>query len=267
MDNGGAFGPLRIRVGMPFDGEALCNNIRHAVSLGLPEVGLRDKHDGTLSIVASGPSLLDFIDNIKHPIYCVNDAHNELVRRGKVPDVCVLLDASPLMVGIVEPSAGVKYYVASQCDRALFDSLDGFDVTLWHAGVPKEDLGCELSDILDVDGPKSWIVNGGCTGALRCINIGYLQGFRKFRIYGLDSSFRDGESHFKAVTRRGDEVIEVEYRGRRFTTWLGLAAQAQHFEELYLRLNDVSIDVFGDGLIPHMAQSMNKARYGIDYRT
>lgn len=251
------------------DPERIKANIRHAMTLGLPEVQYQPEHGDTLVIVASAPSLrLEEIRQHVGPGYtiaCVNGAHHWLIDRGITPDYCVLADSYDGMGAIIgEPNGAVRYYVASQCHPDLFAYLQNSSVVLWHCWAGREFLGCDMTDIVDVDGPKSWIVHGGCTAALRAMNLGYLLGFRKFVIHGLDSSFEEGgPTHVIPNTPCSGDHIQIEYAGRTFTTTPGLAYQAQNFEYLFCCVfNHCRIKVFGDGLIPHMARHLSRLKFG-----
>lgn len=259
--------PVSIRVRVNDTVDNLKRNILHAMSLGLPEFEPDQSGEGkTLLIAATGPSLSrtlpDLVENIG-PLMCVNGAQNWLMDRGITPDWCVLVDSTPEFTRIVRPERVVKYLLASQCAPELFDHLSLCDVTLWHAGAKDEELGFKLTDIIDKDGARKWIIGGGGTAALRCLNLGYLMGYRRFRIYGLDSSFDpDGRHHCNDDPVPRSEV-DVEYGGREFKTVLPLMHQASTFEQLYMRVfNDCRIDCIGDGLIPHICSTLNKLKYG-----
>ena len=255
----------------------LIRNIENAITLGLPELTPADEHDRRMVIAGFAPSLRDHVDEIVEKkargdlVVCVNGAHDWLIERGIVPDMCVLLDAWEGMKDLVKPHKEVHYFVASQCPASLFDYLKGYRVTLWHSYVNKEQTGFSVQELIDKDGPKSWIVYGGCTAALRCLNLGYLLGYRRFTYFGVDSSFPKPNEHYVGPCFEGDdeeskklwEEIDVKYGGRNFLSTIGLTAQAEQFERFFMvEFNKCKIRVVGEGLIPYVYQTLSRLKYG-----
>lgn len=265
------FVPLTVTVRCWDTADSLISNIASALKRPLPELIPQEPHDRRMVIVATAPSVERYTIE-RQPgdmICCVNGAHDWLLARGVVPDICVLLDSTHELADVVHPVKGVRYVVASQCHPDVFDALSGFHVIRWHALVPPETLGGrELVDVLEEHAPPGdgnyWMIPGGGTAAIRCLSLGQFSGYRKFLVYGLDSSFADdGRRQVQAhMPCKGNE-IEVEFNGRRFRTTPSLAAQAQDFQGLYLRaLNDCRVTVMGDGLIPWMCESLNRLKFG-----
>lgn len=250
--------------------ENLQRNIHSSVDRRLAEFKPEDINNRIMTIVASGPSLGNHLEDLKENqkrgdlIVCVNGSHDWLIHHEVVPDTLVLCDALPSISDLFTPHPDVDYLVASQCHPKVFDKLKGYKVTIWHSWLSNESLGCPIESIVDKHGVKGWIVYGGGTAALRCLNLGYLMGFRKFVYFGLDSSFL-GERHHVAGGNKGDP-IELEYQGQSFDTDKSLASQAQDFEDLYsITFNDCRIDAIGEGLIPIICRSLNTAKYGRPY--
>jgi hypothetical protein len=203
-----------------------------------------------LNIVAGGPSLKKYVKKLKRrkdKIITVNGAHDYLIKKGVIPWATAFLDPDPILTGMFTPHKDVKYYVSSMCHPSVFEKLDGHDVVMWHAeqGVGEDKI---LGDVLRI--------SGGCTVSLRCINLGYTLGFRDFHIYGLDSSFSGAHHAYKQDER--EDILDVYCKGRKFTTTIALAAQAQDFQNLYKRFGYLfKLSVHGDGLIPHMFKHMH----------
>jgi hypothetical protein len=127
----------------------------------------------------------------------------------------------------------------------VFDKLRGCHVVLWHPLGPPG-----LEDLLKQLMPHDWFaIGGGTTMGLRWLNLGYVMGFRTFRMHGLDSSFRDDRTHAYPDRDRG-QVVTVN--GRR--TRLNFLVQIEDFKALLERFGQpdfepIDLDVLGDGLL------------------
>ncbi|HEX2653668.1 MAG TPA: hypothetical protein VHN11_08460, partial [Xanthobacteraceae bacterium] len=118
--------------------DQLRENMNYALSLGLPSIRPAARHDGVLAIAGGGPSLANTCSKLRHPgpntrVAAANGSHDYLLSRGIVPHYCGLMDPATHLADLISPRAGVTYFVASTCDRAVFDKLNAYDVRLWHA--------------------------------------------------------------------------------------------------------------------------------------
>lgn len=197
-----------------------------------------------LSVAGGGPSLADTWQDLRGVVAAVNGSCGFLIERGHIPHLCGVLDASPHMADVIAAHPEVRYYVASICDNRVFDKLAGCETVLWH---PTGYKGIE-----EWIPRHSLIVGGGCTMGLRWLTLGYVLGFRKFELHGLDSSYRDDQTHaYKDHGDRNDPVMMVH--GRR--TQLNFTEQVSDFFDWMERfkhspeLDDVTIKVHGDGLL------------------
>lgn len=248
--------PLSIDVrqyGMP---EGIDENIRHSLSLGLPElqIGLL-KHDGAAVIVASGPSVKNHLEEIRQeqekgrPVLAVKGAYDFLRKHDITPDLYCSVE--PRYRPIEKPSKRSAYLLASRVNRQLFDDLKGYSVYLWHSWSDEDSMGMLK---------HKFCIGGGSTSGLRAINVLYLLGFRKLRLYGFDSCL--GERGEKRVDQDplGDEVkrIDVIVGGRRFVCNMAMAAQAQDFQHIYSVMPDLSMETIGSGLIPAILDERRK---------
>lgn len=252
--------------------ERLRAHVLYAVDQDLPLVLPISAHDMTLVAVGSSPSVKNHIEDIRGAsasgefVSCVNAAHDWLIAQGIVPNFCVLLDSSEKLVEMITPHEDVIYLVASQCHPSLFNSLRDNTVLLWHAMIPRDDLGADLFDVLRLGGAtgKQWAISGGSTAMLRTVNIGKHLGFRRFKLYGLDSSYAEsGEHHVSPGHPVSPLLVDAQYGDRTFLTNNQFAVQAHDFEASYLTAwEGCRIDVIGDGLIPHICQTLNREKYG-----
>lgn len=238
--------------------EKMVENMRSALERGLREVPACKPHDGSLAIAAGGPSLSDtyhLLSGQGH-IASVNGSLNFLLEKGIVPDFCGVLDASPHMADVVIADSRVRYLVASTCDPSLFDKLlrAGCKVWLWHPtpqSIGTDDGAKALMDRM----PDNWrMIAGGCTIGLRWVNIGYLLGYRSFHLHGLDSSFRNDQTHAYADRRCGAWVDENSLDMAGYKTSLNFLQQVTdcaHMIELFtgLSVDRTGLQIYGDGLL------------------
>lgn len=223
----------------------MLQNMRHALSLGLGEVEGCRRHAHALCVAGGGPSLADTYGEMKGYIAAINGSQKFLEDRGVTPDACGILDAGEHMPDVITANKSVRYYVASICDPGVFRKLHGCHVTLWH---PSSVTGCQGT--LELRGSPWITIAGGSTMGLRWMNLGYVLGFRKFHLHGLDSSFCDGQTHAYADRERNGPILEVEGRKTR-ANFLEQAdeffGQLERFEAS--DIEPIAIEMFGDGLL------------------
>lgn len=228
----------------------ILRNIDINCGRGLHEV-VKDSHSGVWVIAADGPSLPDSFDDIqshKNATICaIKGAHDLLVNHGIGFDACVCMDARPTTV--LTPQARVSYFLASQCDPGLFDSLKGYGVWLWHCSTPEVDI----APVVLKHYPTATLLRGGSTAALRAMSVGYRLGYREMHLYGCDSSFSEGRTHASGKSTP-DDAFTVAHAGRGFLTNWPLAWQARHFMDaaLGLEAQGCRVEAHGDGLLPWM---------------
>ena len=230
-------------------------NMRASLARGLPQLRYIKPHGYQLAIASGGPSLADTYENLEGHVAAVNGSLKFMLDRGLIPHFCGVMDSHQRLAEIVAADPRVIYIVASNCHPALFDKLshEHCKVHLWHA--TPDALGTMDGEKLLFEKYKDPLrVGGGCSIGLRWISLGYVMGYRKFQLHGLDSSFRDRETHAYADRRFGDWVDQssIEVRGRR--TSLNFLAQVTSFGHILDRfargdLEPVEFDVMGDGLL------------------
>jgi hypothetical protein len=220
-------------------------NIRSALSRGLPEVGPKFPHEHVMSIAAGGPSLADTYKELDGVICAVNGSLSFLLSKGVTPWGVGVMDPRPHMADVVERKEGVFYFIASTCHPRLFDHLSGLNVCLWHP------LG--LPDIESIAKGAQHFIGGGTTMGLRWFNLGHFIGFRTFHGHGLDSSFRPEGTHAYPDHTDGFETLEMfGYRTRQnfvqqVSDWFEMRAMFASLPEA----DQPTIKLFGDGLLQH----------------
>jgi hypothetical protein len=274
----------RGRIGIP---EVLAR-VRWTMTLNLPSlVQIRQSRvDGALLICGGGPSIGDpdqlrRIRALKYrggKIWAVNKTHDFLLSRGIVPWAACLLDPMPWVADYVaRPRMDVIYAVASQCHPDVLARLKDYPVYLWHAGIDGDDgLGHPTPMLAREFADKEWLViPGPTTVGLRSILVGYALGYRRFHLFGLDSSMRRQSTaaggtvlHAYAKAKPGDAAegsitLRTKNREHRFFTNAHMARQVLDFEDMAERLAEmvrsrridpIRIVVHGDGLLPELAK-------------
>lgn len=212
-------------------------------------------HYETAVLLSAGPTLKDHLEVIKQCadsgdyIFCVKHSHDFLIEEGIVPFGCFLLDPRSHVQNFIEnPHADVLYLVASMCHSSTLDRLIekkakiiGYNA---HVGAGEDKALKGMG--------KHILIGGGSTSAVRGISVLYTMGFRKFKLYGFDSCYYE-KPDFTVKTKTGaQKYVEVEVSGRKFWSDLELVAQAQDFEKLMKTGKDLDLEVFGEGMIPHI---------------
>jgi uncharacterized Rossmann fold enzyme len=241
--------PLKITGKCVAEDETLFANMDAAIARGYPQVKeAQTAKSGAILLVASAPSVKGQLELIKKmkaagsPIVAIKGAHDWLIDNGVTPDYALAIDPQEHRIAFYKPQPTVHYMIASQCHPAMFDNLDGCQVTLWHPYVKKGQ-----------DRPKNcMLIGGGTTSGLRAISLFYVLGYRQFELFGFDSC-NDGE--LLRVNgdglKDGDKLIEVsiEPQGETFYCNTAMALQAEHFQTYYDYLPDATFNAYGRGLI------------------
>lgn len=223
-------------------------------------------NDGHFVICGSGPSLPSFVEEIRNErkqgrtICAIKGAHDLLCENGIEPDCFVTCDPKPKIEVIKHANEKTIYLLASRVHPALYDLLEGKNVVMWHSAAsmgkaeikkgdkPKwEDL--KLTPECDLWKGR-FAVGGGTTSGLRAVYIGFLMGFRKFILYGMDSCLA-ADNFTKRFTGENigpNKPIDVIVNGRRFFANGAMALQASEFQEIY-NLLPITVEAKGDGLI------------------
>ena len=248
--------PLKITGKCVAEDETLFANMDAAIARGYPQIKeAQPAKTGAILLVASAPSVKGQLELIKKmkaagsPIVAIKGAHDWLIDNGVIPDYALAIDPQEHRIAFYKPQPNVHYMIASQCHPAMFDNLDGCQVTLWHPYVKKGQ-----------DRPKNcMLIGGGTTSGLRAISLFYVLGYRQFELFGFDSC-NDGE--LLRVNgeglKEGDKLIEVKIdpQGETFYCNTAMALQAEHFQTYYDYLPDATFNGHGRGLI----QSIIKKR-------
>lgn len=238
------------------DIEEIRRNVEANKANSAPPIELAEAHDRELCIVGGGPSLADSLVSLQllrakgAETWALNGAHDWLIDRGVKPDGMVMLDSRKENVEpfLSNPRSHVTYYIATQCDPSAFEALAGSDVRKWTGWF----WGVE----------DKVVIGGGATVGLKALCLAYVLGYRRLKLFGYDSSYRNGENHaYRQAMNDAELTAEVVVQGQRFTAARWMIKQVREFQELARTLMGMGceIEIFGDGLLPHVCRVSERA--------
>jgi SAM-dependent methyltransferase len=242
-------------------------NIRCNLALGLQEVCPHKVQEQPIIVLAGGPSLSDFADEIRSqaaagvPVVTVNAAYGWALDQGILPAAQVMLDAREFNRRFVErviPTC--RYLMSSQAHHATVAALPREQTWLWHSGDSELVKRMHEHRAMEAGRDHEWYpVFGGTTVMLRALPLLAMLGFRKFDIYGWDSCLRDDAHHAYAQPENdGGRVLEIEVGGRSFRCNGWMAVQANELPRVirYVLgpIEGLELRVHGDGLIAWILQ-------------
>lgn len=250
--------------------EIVRDYIRRNATLDIPVLGPGAVNDATLYVVGGGPSVarhLDELRNAKGVVVTVNGCHDYLLREGVNVAACMLVDSAEDLVDLVtDPRPGIVYLIGSQCHPRAFEKLKGYRVVLWHA----LDSKTWTPDLMALIPSDCIGIYGGSTAVLRWLHVGHAMGFRKFRIYGLDSSFEDDDA-YHAYPGKLDQspqcpatVTTASGETKTFRTNVGLVMQARNYLDIIKEpwASDCTFEVIGDGFLPTIVAGLTPDEKG-----
>lgn len=211
-------------------------------------------------VVSGGPSFKSHLKAIKKHVkrgdyvFCVKTSHDKLLEAGVVPYGCILLDPRDHVQEFIEnPHPDVTYMVASMVHPTTIDRLFECNAHVlgYHAFV-----GAGEKALLKKHGEAGHLehilIGGGSTSATRGVSVLHAMGFRRFELYGFESSYDDKPTEKQVHGKKKKEPIKVEVSGRQFWSDAELIAQAQDFEKMLDSGVEINLEVHGDGLLPHI---------------
>ncbi len=242
-------------------------NIKSALARDLKPFLGHEYRKGIWAVAAGGPSLKDSIQKLRAfkrkkgaKVVACGGAYRYLLDHGVVADYHIILDAKPGNVRFVEKThPKTKFLIASQVNPAVFDELQrqGRDIVLWHCGLTTVPEAIET--VKEVCGDTiPWIsVVGGCSVGLHALTIGWLSGYKRYELFGFDSSYssEDKTAHHPYPQERANSFqrLIVDCQGKEFVTAVWMIGQVQDFGkwlEMYHQPG-FRIKIHGDGFLKH----------------
>lgn len=264
--------PLKIRAKCVVDSDGRLEHIKAACERGLDDFGPSPAHDKEVVVVGSGPSVKSQVKKIRKMardgafILAVKGAHDFLIENNIMPHAALAVDPQPHIVRCFRkklPEGAVTrpvYLIASQCCPEVFDYLSDQRVIIWHL------LATSSADFLH----GKLQIGGGSTSGSRGIVLAWMMGFRKFHLFGFDSSLQgDGSNKLRKITgeRWGtkddkEQILELVCEGKTFYADPAMAAQANEIQDVVAMLEGSMFKAYGKGLIQQIFDVNSKKEWG-----
>jgi SAM-dependent methyltransferase len=241
--------------------ETFRKNVAHNIAQGWQQVHPHDTNEVDCMIVGGGPSLAAFEDEIKQrradgvKLITLNGAYNWALEHGLTPSAQVIVDARPFNARFTKPVVdGCRYLIASQCDPSVLEGLPKDRTHLYHA------MSSLSEDLLTAQYGQEWhTIPGGSTVLLRAIPLLRMLGYRRFHLYGCDSSLADGAHHAYAQPENDAGIVlpvKLGQAGRIFYCHGWMISQAQELLDLIRMLGDeIELEIHGDGLLAYLLRT------------
>lgn len=167
---------------LPVTDEEFLKNLHSNLERSIPRCEpLPERENNRLAIVGSGPSVRDYLDDIRNfdgEVWAINGAYNYLQDQGIVADFLGCDPLPGLCDYLKRPHKDSIFYLAGTCDPTTFDAVQGYDVRMWF--LTSENIKYP---------PGLWTVIGGTTVLLRAPFLAWMLGLRDLTFFGADSSF------------------------------------------------------------------------------
>lgn len=238
---------LRVELVTPVDDEGMKANVIENQKLDIPWVKECPAHDGVAIICGAGPSLADTIEEIrqiKGDIFASNSANGYLIDRGVPVEYQVMLDPYPVRDG--DCYAAKTHLLASIVDPRMFTLAKS--PVLWHPSIEWMDA------LIKPDAPEFCYIGGGITVSNSAVCLAYTMGYRKFHIFGMDSSHREEKTHVEDVFELESFSVLITEGGKDYRTTYDMKQQVVVFLQLHKLLTAAGCDitVHGSGLLPDL---------------
>lgn len=241
--------------------ERVKDNIRKNLGLGLAEIAPHEAQDTHVCVLAGGPSLADFEDEIVEmgrrgvPMVTMNGTYKWLADRGIKPAAMFMVDARELNERFVHRIYdGCKYIFSSQAAHEAVKKTPAGQTLLYHSSANET-----LNELFAEQGPKrEWYpVPGGSTVTTRALVALAMLGFRNIEVFGWDSCLRDDKHHaYDQPENDGQAVVEIRVGEKTFKCHPWMVIQAEEAKQLvrhiFGKIPDFNLCVRGDGLIAHI---------------
>ncbi len=232
-----AGGEISFDIRTPLPDDTIERHVRHALTLGLPE--LRDFEypwGDDLSVIASGPSAKHA--TLGGKTLAINGALKLFTEKKIAPTYWIACDPQELVADFLdEIPAMTVYLVASKCHPKVFERLKDRTVLLWHVhDTPTAKL---LEDRFPVARAVSVTI---CA-----FEVMARLGWRLFHTWGWDGCIMDGAENARPQANSGDRIT-VDVDGAEFPTTTTWALEAQDAAQA-LRGFPFQINIHGGGMM------------------
>ena len=228
--------------------EVMRSNVVTNMGFDVPWMNECPAHDGVAIICGAGPSLADTVDQIKTisgDVFASNSAAKYLIDREIPVKYQTILDPNKIICTDFEPRAQ-QHLLASIVEPELFYRAE--QPTLWHPNIKW------VEELIPNDAKPFVYIGGGITVTNSAMCIAWTLGYRTFHVFGMDSSFRNGNIHATGAQIIEPYRITVSNNGKNYESSYDMKQQAVVFLEIHKQLSAAGgkIHVYGSGLLPDM---------------
>lgn len=204
-----------------------------------------------LAIVASGPSVTNYVDMLKEwdgEIWGINGAFEWMRHRGIKPHAFIGLDPEDILKDyLISPPKDATYYIAAQVHPCVFDHLKEHNVRLWF--MADSEVKLPIGAVA---------IPGGSSCLGRAPYLACFLGFNDVHLFGGDSSYTH-KTHVHGGELPPNIVpVEDAVSKRMFTTTRTLLAQATDIVEIVQNFPG-KITVHGDGLMQQACENVKNS--------
>lgn len=229
----GGFGEVKEVKGGPIPSEQVLQNIRDSELFNLPIVTKQKQKEGSLVFVAGGPTLLNYIEEIRQRsvngdfIVTSNNTYDFLKSKGIVANACFIFDPKEKVKDYVNNyDKRSTFYIATCCNKLTVENALKAGVT-----VNKVLIAYGLDDQADINlqrelyptTPASSYLVGGTMTPLRAIPFASMLGYQEIEFYGLDSCFgqtakviEEGEEGYAEALLKNGIGYDDQESGKRY---------------------------------------------------
>lgn len=247
--------------------EQILENVRiNAARRDVPNLHPREYTWKTMVFVAGGPTLPQFLDEIKRK--CEDDAYDVitsnktcsyLLGKGIKPNFHLILDPQETKLKDLRYEENVDLILGLQCHPKLFEFAKekGRNVHKFLAasvtnpdGVSDKDMAKDA--VHEKDEFMLGIGGGSMTGT-RMIYFAGGRGYRRLEYYGFDGHVVMENNVVKCYAYhklRGENILETTLgNGRVFHTTMSLGRQADELVALLDQMPGIDVEIYGDSLL------------------
>jgi hypothetical protein len=227
--------------------------IRANSRLMLPWLDEVEPHGRAAIICGGGPSLKDCEDEIydlylgsgRPALFGLNAAALWLNEHVQMPDYQIIIDAKEETSALVDMEAVQRIY-SSQVHPETAKYAD----VLFHLA------NTGIEDLLPTDRTEPYtLVGGGVSVGITALCVAYTMGYRKFHLFGYDSSNRGEARHaYSQPMNANMPEMDVAWGGKVYRCSMPMKLQADAFVSYAHALQEAGCEItlHGSGLLPAM---------------
>lgn len=220
----------------------IMDQVRHTMTLGLPEINPAPSDKGRIHLYANGPSAR--LHPPQYPCMALNGALKLFdVPRVTPPTFWCACDPGPVVADFLTTGylpTETRYLVASKCNPAVFEALVGRAAILWHSA----DASSRM-----LTGKR--LVRGGVSVTIDALFLLDWIGYSEIIVHGWDGCYGPaGESHAtpQGHDRSNDITVRIGCAEHEFSTTPTWFLELSDAREA-LQLISAKVNVLSNGMM------------------